>query len=83
MRRKKRKPNKFKENQKNNKEANRAVEVNEKPPDQKLQNQKIKQTKRQSRRRKEKNGLTIKDVNRLYWIDSILKVQHHSEFQSD
>ena len=51
MRRKKRKPNKFKENQKNNKEANRAVEVKVKPPDQKLQNQKIKQTKRQSRRR--------------------------------
>ena len=44
MRRKK-KPNKFKENQKNNKEANRAVEVKVKPPDQKLQNQKIKQTK--------------------------------------
>ena len=69
MRRKKRKPNKFKENQKNNKEANRAVEVKVKPPDQKLQNQKIKQTKRQIRRRKEKNGLTIKDVkllDRLY-----------------
>ena len=69
MRRKKRKPNKFKENQKNNKEANRAMEVKVKPPDQKLQNQKIKQTKRQSRRRKEKNGLTIKDVkllDRLY-----------------
>ena len=69
MRRKKNKPNKFKENQKNNKEANRAMEVKVKPPDQKLQNQKIKQTKRQSKRRKEKNGLTIKDVkllDRLY-----------------
>ena len=69
MRRKKRKPNKFKENQKNNKEANRAVEAKVKPPDQELQNQKIKQTKRQNRRRKEKNGLTIKDVkllDRLY-----------------
>ena len=45
------------------------MEVKVKPPDQNLQNQKIKEIKRQSRRRKEKNGLTIKDVkllDRLY-----------------
>ena len=69
MRGKKRKPNKVKENQNNNREANRAVQVKVKPPDQNLQNQKIKQTKRQSRRRKEKNCLTIEDVkllDRLY-----------------
>ena len=69
MRRNKRKPNKVKKNQKDNKEGNRAVEVKLKPPDQNLQNQKIKQIKRQSRRREEKIGLTIKDVkllDRLY-----------------
>ena len=61
----KRKLNQVKESQKNNKEANRAVEVKVKIPDQNLQNQKFKQTKRQSRRRKEKNGLIIKDLQLL------------------
>ena len=69
MMRKKRKPNKVKENQKNNREANRAVQVKVSLRSETCRTKKIKQTKRHSRRRKEKNGLTIKDVkllDRLY-----------------
>ena len=64
-------------------EANTAMAVKVKPPDQNAQKQKIKQTKRQSRKQIKKMVSLLRMSTTGSTIDFIVKVQHHSEVQSD